>query len=106
MVPAPTSRSYPCISAQPRSAQYVCKARRRPWKSLGALAFGIGRGNVDAVRRLRKLRLAYTEPGETAEIGRARVVWVESGEAGLEFALLLLVHRRRQKRHLVCRRRL
>src|SRR5207248_2351309 len=52
IVPAPTSRSYPCISAQPRSAQYVCSARRSPWKSLGAL--GIGRRNVDAARRLRK----------------------------------------------------
>jgi len=31
------------------------------------------------------VRLASTEPGETAEIGHARVVWTESGEAGLEF---------------------
>jgi hypothetical protein len=31
------------------------------------------------------VRLASTEVGETAEIGDARVVWVESGEAGLEF---------------------
>jgi len=31
------------------------------------------------------VRLASTDVGETAAIGHARVVWVESGEAGLEF---------------------
>ena len=31
------------------------------------------------------LTLASTEPGEAAEIGRARVAWVEAGEAGVLF---------------------
>jgi hypothetical protein len=31
------------------------------------------------------VRLASTDVGETAAIGHARTVWVESGEAGLEF---------------------
>jgi hypothetical protein len=31
------------------------------------------------------LKLASTEVGETPEIGQARVVWAEGGEAGLEF---------------------
>ena len=31
------------------------------------------------------VRLASAEPGEIPEVGRARVVWVEGGEAGLEF---------------------
>lgn len=31
------------------------------------------------------VRLASTDVGETAAIGHARVVWVESGEAGLQF---------------------
>jgi len=31
------------------------------------------------------VRLASAEPGEIPEVGRARAVWVEGGEAGLEF---------------------
>ncbi len=32
-----------------------------------------------------ELKLASTEPGESAELGSARVAWSEDGEAGLEF---------------------
>jgi hypothetical protein len=32
-----------------------------------------------------EVRLASTEPGEAPEVGSARVVWAEGGEAGLEF---------------------
>src|SRR2546426_680489 len=64
-------------------------ARNEPrycsWKSLGALAFGIGRGNVDAVRRLRKPSPRLHRAGRDCGDRPRPLVWVESGEAGLEF---------------------
>lgn len=45
----------------------------------GGVPSTLARGDVIEVK------LASTEPGESTELGTARVVWTEDGEAGLEF---------------------